>query len=224
MKTQTVKNHVVLAYPYEGGLYYLLSRENPNGGPPVKGHPYYESLYGPDPTKTKSQSVNLLALFDTVLLPPADEYLPEHGTYDTVDGYYHPRLRIRVSKDWDFASEASDIASKISKESMMPDFVTTADGLPRDANNLIFIIARIIEQLRLAAENDAVIVGGAATCRLSAWIWELIGQDITELGGAAVKPRAISGLAHAMRQALGCLPQRHDCLAAPSTPTLAARA
>lgn len=181
MASPAQPNAVVLSYPFEGGLYYLLSRENPwNGGPPLKGHPYYEALYGPDPLKAKNSAVDLLALFDEVHLPPADEYLPEHVEFTSGDQYFNPELGIRVFKDWEFGDEARQIAKSLIEQQRIEEFSNGTPLFPVDRAE--FVLGRIIEQVRLAVENNAVLVGGESIGNIASQIWRLVGRNILEIG------------------------------------------
>jgi hypothetical protein len=191
MTPQAQPSTVVLSYPFEGGLYYLLSRENPwGGGPPIKGHPYYEALYGHDPVTTKNRAVNLLTLFDEVILPPADEYLPGHLEFTSGDQYFNPELGIRVFKNWGFGNEARMIAKQLIDQQCIEGVSGNTPLIPIDKAE--FIVGRIIEQVRLAVENNAVIIGGESIGKIASQIWRLVGRDIVEVGTGKSAPQFLT--------------------------------
>ena len=182
MASDNQKKNAVLSFPYEGGLYYLFSRENPSAPPPLRGHPYYEALYGDDPLRSKNDAVNLSILFDEVLLPPADEYLPDHQEHSVGNAYFHPELRVRVSRDWDFVREADEIAKLLMQDAEILKLATALPELPQNPEKFEFLLSRVIGQLRLALQNNAVIIGGPTAGQLVTAVWRLVEHDITEIG------------------------------------------
>lgn len=186
------KKKAVMTFPYEGGLYYLFSRENPMGQPPERGHPYYESLYGDNPRESKNNAVNLMTLFEEVLLPPADEYLPDYRQCSTEQGYYNPDLRVRVGRDWDFLIEARQIAASLIRDGQLLNLLNNFPELPQDPAKLQFLLERIIGQLKLAIQNNAVIIGGQSAGHLVSEVWRLAEHEITEVGSKTSCPDVLS--------------------------------
>lgn len=169
-----MSDNVVFGYPYEGGLWYLLSRKNPAFAPPITGHAYYESLYGPDPLSARSQAANLAILFDQVLIPPADEYLPDHQTYCKDDGYFHPDLRIRVPLDWESERDLFTLAQNLIADEVIAKTLKIHQMLPNDSFQAQHLIQRTLAQIRLALKNDAVFIAGDGVAAFVRDLWPFI--------------------------------------------------
>ena len=171
--------------PLRRGPLLPVEPGQPISCPAITGHPYYEALYGDNALTSKNHAVNLLTLFDEVMLPPADEYLPDHIQYRVGNQYYHPDLGIRVGDEWDFLREADRIAEKLMRESDIAAFIVENTNLP---NDIKFFLGRLIEQLRLATKHGAVIVGGEAVGRLAAKVWRLVQYDVIDICGPYPSP------------------------------------
>jgi hypothetical protein len=162
-----MRDDVVLAHPYDGGLYYLLGRGNPTIPAPLKGHPYYENLYGPDAPQQQSRAVNLAALFADILLPPADDYLPDYHAYNDGSSYFHPDLRIRVNQTWERIRDADAVARElIEGDEDLRAFLKGSVPLSNKWSAADFV-AKVIVQLQLALENEATMIGGDAAATIA---------------------------------------------------------
>jgi hypothetical protein len=162
-----MRDDVVLAYPYDGGLYYLLGRGNPSPPAPLTGHPYYENLYGPDAPQQQSRAVNLASLFENILLPPADDYLPDYHAYNDGSFYFHPDLRIRVNQTWERIRDADLVARElIDNDQHFLSAVKENAPLSNQWSARDFV-AKIIVRLQLALENDATMIGGTAAAAVT---------------------------------------------------------
>ena len=183
--------HIVLGYPYDGGLYYLLSRQNASGPPSRAGHPYYEQLYGGDPVANQIWATNLAVLFDEILLPTADEYLPEHWLYTSGDSYFNPHIRLRVDHTWDFKRDAHEMARRLLEDDSVVEVLIGAD-LVQHQGAAEFLITSIIEQLRLALENNAVLVAGDGVAAVVDQVFRRVVTEIAPEGSTAQTPRTLT--------------------------------
>ena len=190
--------NIVLGYPYDGGLYYLLSRLNPAPPPQIKGHPYYEDLYGPDPLANQIWAVNLVVPFDNILLPPADEFLPDLSLYSSGDSYFNPDIRLRVNHIWDFKRDAQKIAHLLLQNTSIVNTLI-ANGLPTNEGTAQFILSSMIEQLRLALENNAVLVVGDGGSAVVDQVFRYVASDLTTKKVTANAPPTLTITSRTLR-------------------------
>lgn len=187
--TRVEPTAAVLSYPYEGGLFYLLSRENKYPAP-LKGHPYYEALYGENPELTRSNAVNLASLFDKIILPPADDYLPDSTKSTDGKHYYNSELRLAVTMDWEFSSEARNMADRILDDPTIIRIFSEQPDLPKDPKKARFLLARITEQLKYASDHEAVLIADDSAAGLISAVSRLVRSDIHKAnsspGGPAI--------------------------------------
>lgn len=86
---------VILSYPYSAALYAFfaedMGRDGFGQGPPRPRHPhpYYRTLFGDSYYRYEAIAISLALIFDQIILPPADTYLPadrdEGGNYVNAD-------------------------------------------------------------------------------------------------------------------------------------------
>jgi len=187
-----MSDHVVLGPPYEGGLWYLLSRENPSTPPGIKGHPYYERLYGSDPMSKKIRAVNLASLFDEILLPPADEFLPDHWEHGSDNMYFNPEMRLRVNLDWTAMSEFTDLADRLLKDENIITTLAKHSVFPSPDGGARMFIRRSLAQIRLALDHDAVLVAGDGFSEFVDDLMSFVGRDVIDTGHNASSLRTLS--------------------------------
>lgn len=162
---------IVLSFPYEGGMYYLLNQHldwvqsyGEGGG----GSGYYGTLFGSKPKLIKSNATALGALFDEIILVGADSSLPDRDGATSGGNYWHPDFRIRVP-DSDYA-EWDDDNKKLAEELLVSPVVI--DGFRSSYPSIIGeferlqMLCRLLLQMRAAQKYDAAIVGDAHLCAL----------------------------------------------------------
>ena len=147
-------------YPYEGALYWLFAEGRERNY--SDHHPYYLSLFGPEPELLLPRSTALAALFDRVALAPADARLPDFGTYLSGDEYYHPDLRISVSRkihEWDPGLD--DLAPKLLELPAMQDALKHLSFTTIDHYTARDFLNRTLLQVKVANAEGSVLVGNA---------------------------------------------------------------
>src|SRR5215469_16432919 len=146
---------IVPAYPYEGALFYLLDGK-------YSASPYYPGLYGPEGRLLKSRAAALACLFEEIVLSSADIGLPDvHGHMQSERVYTHPGLRL--SMDWrtgEWSPEYEDVARRLRDRGLV-------DGLLKKHGHLFDsdfavkqFLCRLALQVRVALENEAILLGG----------------------------------------------------------------
>ncbi|WP_156814561.1 hypothetical protein [Burkholderia lata] len=155
----TFPSTVIPAYPYEGGLYWLLGEGSVRHEESAKGPGYYRNVYGIDPTNMARQASALAALFEDIELAPVDHALPDLHAYTTASGYRHPELRLSRSEDiGEWAEDARELTRYLLENkpnlTKILDHSGHTDPFAKEQ-----FIARLILQARLAVRRDAVLVG-----------------------------------------------------------------
>lgn len=120
------------------------------------------SLYGPEPGPVMQRATALAALFDRIVLAPADGQLPDYRTYQHGDKYDHPHLRIATSwehPEWE--AENRDIARQLLKSA---NIRAVLSRIPLLASDEVFkedFLCRTLLQMRLADRSGSVLVGNS---------------------------------------------------------------
>lgn len=160
---------VIPAYPYEGGLYWLLGEGSVRHDRSAEGPGYYRNIYGAEPDNIMRQASALVALFDNIELAPADHALPDMQAYCTEFGYRHPELRLSRSEDiGEWANDATELTRYLLTTKPKLVSLLHQGGHTDDFAKKQFV-ARLILQLRLAARKDAVVIGNdlfEAVCQI----------------------------------------------------------
>ena len=104
---------IVPAFPYEGGLYWLIGETAKRHS---TDHSYYRVLYGLQPEKEAVRAAALVCLFDRIEIANADHALPDMRSYFKGNSYYHPDLRLSMSyEDREWSSEGQALAKLIAQ-------------------------------------------------------------------------------------------------------------
>lgn len=150
---------VIPAYPYEGGLYWLLGEGSVRHESSWQGMGYYKTAYGPNPTEAMRHASALVALFDQVQLAPLDHALPDMHRYTVGGTYVHPELRLIRSDDiGEWAPDAEELAGYLLRTK--PDLVAVLEkGGQCDDWAKKHFVCRVILQARFAARARAALIG-----------------------------------------------------------------
>jgi hypothetical protein len=173
-----VPDTIIPAFPYEGALYWLFSER---GTPEYKGgHSYYLSLYGPEHDRVVPRATALAALFDRLILAPADARLPDYRAYSHGDTYEHPDLRITMNwephKEWDDENRA--IAKILIKSDVIGALLASVPLFASD--NLIreHFLCRSLLQIRLSQIYSGVLIGNSFFNRIYDAIIREVGEAV----------------------------------------------
>ncbi len=85
---------IVLGHPLSGALYAYFDKEL-NEGHHVessKYHSYYKTLYGKHFESFIDIALSLSLIYDTIILPAADNPVPDYSKYQTNGEYYNPEF------------------------------------------------------------------------------------------------------------------------------------
>lgn len=149
----------VLSYPYEGGMYYLMSKAQ-DVSRDWRGHPYYESLYGPTPEAHQVAAANLSALYETIILAPADAYLPDYHTYSVGGLYFHPDLRLSANMHVPPNEDDTSAARRLLRINEIRNTLAINWAHVDNSQFAEFLLVQVIRQIRLALQEDAALLGG----------------------------------------------------------------
>ncbi|MBC2696171.1 MAG: hypothetical protein HF982_13040 [Desulfobacteraceae bacterium] len=149
---------IIPGFPYEGALYWFFSERSMSS---YQGsHSYYMSLYGPEHDKLVPRATALAALFERMILAPADAGLPDYRTYHHGKTYNHPELRITMSwehNEWD--DENIGIAKELLKSVEMNQLLSLIPLLASDEFIREHFLCRTLLQMRLADFTASVLIG-----------------------------------------------------------------
>lgn len=150
---------VIPAYPYEGGLYWLLGEGSTRHDLSATQPGYYRNIYGPHADEVSRRASALVALFDEIEIAPADHALPEQHRYRSDFGYRHPDLRLSSSSaigEW--AEDGEELTKFLL--GTRPDLVRLLQlGGMVDNFAKRHFVERVILQARLAIQKNAVLAG-----------------------------------------------------------------
>jgi hypothetical protein len=109
----------ILAYPYEGALYWFLGE---GGRRHSLEHDYYKSLYGVNPQGLGVRAAALACLFDKIILGSADHVLSDWQRFAAGGAYFHPDLRVSTRfDDPEWTIEGEELATKTWREGLLQD-------------------------------------------------------------------------------------------------------
>jgi hypothetical protein len=106
MLSVTIPSRVILSHPYAGAGYGWFSQFNPHRPSSkleVPSHPYYKYLYGTDFPQWIDVALTLMLLYEEIVLPPADAYLPRPNGIAQSNTYRNDHLGIE--SDWEILWE-----------------------------------------------------------------------------------------------------------------------
>src|SRR5260221_831043 len=107
----------ILAYPYEGALYWFLSQARHS-----LDHGYYRSLYGARPEELGVRAAALGCLFEEIVLGSADDVLPDAEKYVVGGTYSHPDLRVISSfDDPEWTEEGRELATRVWQQQLLTE-------------------------------------------------------------------------------------------------------
>lgn len=92
-------SEIILGHPFAGSIYKFFNEqlsENPHKD--SIQHPYYRDLYGNYPHDYFELAITLLSLYDKIIIPPSDDFIPDYRTYESGGIYYNPKLGLYF--DW----------------------------------------------------------------------------------------------------------------------------
>ncbi len=182
----------VLGFPYSGGMYGLLARENPHGSIDFKGYDYMEGLYGIDPDSLAIPTTNLAILFDEVLLTPADTHLPDFNqTPDSFGFLRNEELGIAMSADWDSWTEANRIAEELAQRHLIREALAEV-GLPHEGYKAAHTISQIIMQIKVATEQQAAIVAGDGVHDAVELIFRFVKDEVSSTTAMMTEPLQVA--------------------------------
>jgi hypothetical protein len=150
---------VVPAYPYEGGLYWLIGEGTVRHDKAAAADGYYKNIYGKNADDMSRRASALVALFDDIEIAVADHALPDWHRYQTDQGYRHLELRLSCSSNF---SEAAEDARELTKFALTtkPKLVEILQSGGRtDEYSQQQFVERTILQARLAMRKDAALIG-----------------------------------------------------------------
>jgi hypothetical protein len=147
---------VVLSHPFSGALYAFFSEKGQGRSVPEKArHPYYRTLYGDHFRKLSDLALTLTVLFDSILLSPADHWLPDFASHSRGGDYSNPNLGLYTS--WNEWSEVSEeIESRVSGDLSDASIAAILRSVPPISRKQILTDARF--EIYLARRNDCPIV------------------------------------------------------------------
>lgn len=153
MKTKKV----VVSYPFSGSLYaYFESQIYPNRWPQkMKGHGYYQTLFGPKYTELSEISLTLSILYPEILIAPADNCFPDCRSHIEGGGYHNPDLGLSFSWD-DFHESIKEIEERIIGDLEDQVISRILEKVPELAKKQILTYARY--DLALSEKNDCPII------------------------------------------------------------------
>lgn len=131
----------------------------------------------------------LVALFERLVLAPADARLPDNGSHQHGMSYNHPDLRISMSwehKEWD--EENTGIATQLLKSSGMNQLLSKIPLFASDEFIRKHFLCRTLLQMRLADLTGSVLMGDGffhAVCDL---IVRRVGNAVTALAISSQAP------------------------------------
>ncbi|MGC3971453.1 MAG: hypothetical protein QM775_30170 [Pirellulales bacterium] len=181
-----ITSEAVLGFPYDNGMHYMFSRLNPHGPISETGNLYYEALYTLSPMEQQIRAANIGALFDTILLAPADEYLPDRKSYEKDGVYYHSDLRVKMPvKLWPHGDDLDKLIDQMEVDPVALNLIEQG-SLPITQAHLHAVVRRIVAQLILASSHRATIVFGDAGMVLANRILEILqnrpSEQLNDLG------------------------------------------
>lgn len=150
---------VIPAYPYEGGLYWLLGEGSTRHDLSAIEPGYYRNIYGAYADDMSRRASALVALFDEIEIAPADHALPDQDQYRGELIYRHPELRISSSSDiGEWAEDGGELTEFMLRT--RPELVQLLHlGGQIDDFSKRHFVERVILQARLAVRRNAVLAG-----------------------------------------------------------------
>lgn len=155
----SIPSTVIPAYPYEGGIYWLLGEGSVRHDTAAEVPGYYRNFYGDNPGIVSQQASALIALFDKVELLSADHALPDYSKYSNGANYWNPELRIAQSAEiGEFAPDALALTDYLLRSK--PALSAYLNGAKiHDPFAQTQFVSRVILQARRAVRSDAVLIG-----------------------------------------------------------------
>jgi hypothetical protein len=177
---------VIPAYPYEGGLYWLLGEGSVRHDASWEGGTgYYKNAYGPQPEESMRHASALVALFEEIQLAPLDHALPEMHAYTVGGTYRHPDLRLTRSDDiGEWAPDAEELADYLIRTKGDLRALLEKGGQRDDWAKKHFV-CRVILQARFAARTRAVLIGNE--------LFEAVYQHVLPSMGAFIEGWPLEG-------------------------------
>ena len=108
-----MNNKIILGHPFAGSLYKFFEQQlsdYPHTEPIL--HPYYRSLFGHDYDDWNDLTFALFAIFDEIIIPPADADVPDTKKYYKDKIYNNKKLGIYFSWDDCFTDEIHEQVKK----------------------------------------------------------------------------------------------------------------
>lgn len=132
---------VILSHPFSGAAYGWFEQFNPCPTIPklqVPGHPYYKYLYGTDFLSWIDPSLTLLLLYEQVVLPPADAFLPDSDDVTRSPSYKNPHLGLESNWDLvhDVIGEYHERAEQDRNDAVLADML---HGMPDKSKEQIIV-------------------------------------------------------------------------------------
>lgn len=104
-----MKNKIILGQPFAGSLYKFFDNqlsENPHKEPIL--HPYYRDLFGYNYNSWFDLTFALFAIFDEIIISPADANIPDYNKYIVNDVYKNKELGLCFSWQDTFTDEMQE--------------------------------------------------------------------------------------------------------------------
>lgn len=93
-----MKNKIILGHPFAGSLYKFFENQlshYPHEEPILQ--PYYRNLFGHSYNYWNDLTFALFTIFDEIIIPPADTYIPDYNKYIVNDTYRNKELGLYFS-------------------------------------------------------------------------------------------------------------------------------
>lgn len=108
-----MKNKIILGHPFVGSLYKFFENQlsnHPHEEPIL--HPYYRDLFGRSYNYWNDLTFALFAIFDEIIIPPADAHIPDRHKYTVNDTYQNKELGLYSSWKDSFTYEIREQIAK----------------------------------------------------------------------------------------------------------------
>lgn len=147
------QNKIVLGYPYWNAFYWLISAEDWRSQPLKSiytgGHEYYQNLFQVKDLSIIDEVASLALLYDTIILSPADCYLPQNCD------------DLGILSSWNWYSEADKkyrSSLRFLLDHLPLSLTAPLSVLQRD--NIGIILTDMVTQISLANDNHCAIIVG----------------------------------------------------------------
>ncbi|MBP0904833.1 hypothetical protein ACFSKN_13265 [Mariniflexile gromovii] len=148
---------IVLGHPFSGALYAYFDKELNNGNylEASKYHGYYKTLYRKQYESFIEISIAFSLLFDDIIIPAADNPVPDYQKYQTNGDYYNPDFGLFFT--WrDDANYAHIVSEKI--DFALNDLIIKQKlmKIPKPAHNQI--LHEVYYEISMAKRFDCPIL------------------------------------------------------------------